>query len=242
MPPEPASVDEARDADESDADEARASDSGREAGDRAAGTLARPGESAADPLDLEIADVVDPTLPLTVTDPGGSEPAAAVSEDEPAVPRTPHRVHQHRPTRRVVRVVRRVQLWSVFKVALLGALVFYGIGLGAVALLWSLANSTGQVHHIEKFMRDIGFDNWTFHGARLFTATAFIGAVLVVAGSVLTTLSAALLNLISELTGGIRFVIVEESPDDDLRPEDWDDDLDDGTRESRWSRRARSRA
>ena len=89
----------------------------------------------------------------------------------------------------VVRVVRRVQLWSVFKVALLSFLVFYGITLLAAAAVWSLANSTGQVHHIEKFMRDIGFDNWTFDGGRLFSATAFIGAVLVVLASVFATLA-----------------------------------------------------
>jgi hypothetical protein len=138
-----------------------------------------------------------------------------------ALPAAAEHVSERRPHgRRVVRVVRRVQLWSVFKVALLSFLVFYGITLLAAAAVWSLANSTGQVHHIEKFMRDIGFDNWTFDGGRIFSATAFIGAVLVVLASVFATLAGALLNLISELTGGIRFIVIE-----DVEPT-WSEDVD----------------
>lgn len=129
---------------------------------------------------------------------------------------------RRRPGHRTVRIVRRVQLWSVFKVALLGSIVLYAICLIAVALLWSLAMSAGQVHHIEKFMRDIGFRNWTFDGAVLFQAVAFLGAVGMVVTSVMLTLWAAVVNVVSELTGGIRFTIIEtdELDDDD---EDRDD-------------------
>lgn len=109
----------------------------------------------------------------------------------------------------MVRVVRHVQLWSVFKVALLGGLVFYAIFLGFVALGWSLANSTGQVHHIEHFMRQIGFENWSFNGPHLFDAAALVGAVWLVVGSILITLGAAIVNLIAEATGGLRFVVIE---------------------------------
>ena len=127
-----------------------------------------------------------------------------------------------RPGHRVTRVVRRVQLWSVFKIALLGSLVFYAIFLVSVAVGWSLANSTGQVHHVEKFMRDIGFDNWSFKGPVLFKGSVLLGAVVTVALSSFITLSAAIMNLISELTGGIRVTVIEVDPLDD--PElDFDD-------------------
>jgi hypothetical protein len=194
----------------------------------------------------------DPTSPSGV----GSEAAAfpvpgepvteQVAEPVPVEPvavapvAVPDHGAERRPRgRRVVRVVRRVQLWSVFKVALLSFLVFYVITLLAAAAVWSLANSTGQVHHLEKFMRDIGFDNWTFNGGRLFSATAFSGAVLVVAASVFTTLAAALLNLISELTGGIRFIVIEDVEPTWSEDLHLDDDLgDDEIRQSRRSRRA----
>lgn len=125
-----------------------------------------------------------------------------------------------RPGRRVVRIVRHVQLWSVFKVALLGGLVFYAIFLIATGVAWSLANATGQVHHIEQFMRQIGFDNWSFNGPALFRASALAGAVFLVAGSVMLTLGAAIVNLIAEATGGIRFTVIEvDGITDDDDPE-----------------------
>lgn len=129
---------------------------------------------------------------------------------------------QRRPGRRVVRIVRHVQLWSVFKVALLGGLVFYVIFLIAAGLGWSIANATGQIHHVEQFMRQIGFDNWTFNGAQLFRAAALLGAILLVAGSVLVTLGAAIVNLIAEATGGVRFTVIEvvDSHDGDDDPAD----------------------
>jgi hypothetical protein len=133
-------------------------------------------------------------------------------------PRRPLFEPARRPGRRVTRVVRRVQLWSVFKVVLFGSLIGYVIFLIAAALGWSIANSTGQIHHIEKFMRDIGFDNWSFEGPKLFKAAVFLGAVGVVTSTVLITLCAAITNLISELTGGIRFTVLEvdEADDDEL--------------------------
>lgn len=130
-----------------------------------------------------------------------------------------------RPGRRVVRIVRHVQLWSVFKVALLGGLVFYVIFLIATALGWTIANATGQVHHVEQFMRQIGFDNWTFNGAQLFRAVALGGAIVLVAGTILLTLGAAIINLIAEATGGLRFTVIEpiDSDDDDRDDAEVDD-------------------
>jgi hypothetical protein len=199
-------------------------------------------------LDEAPAPTTDETALFTapVTAPVSEVAAEPVGEPVPvavvAPPAAAEHVSERRPHgRRVVRVVRRVQLWSVFKVALLSFLVFYGITLLAAAAVWSLANSTGQVHHVEKFMRDIGFDNWTFDGGRLFSATAFTGAVLVVLASVFATLAGALLNLISELTGGIRFIVIEDVEPTWSEDVDIDDDdlaLDDETRRGR-GRRAR---
>lgn len=115
----------------------------------------------------------------------------------------------HRPGRRVVRIVRRVQLWSVFKIALIGSVLFFAVCMLALTVLWSLAASTGQIHHIEKFMRDIGFDDWTFDAGVLFPAALAIGAISAIASTVLITLAAAVMNLVSELTGGLRFTVIE---------------------------------
>jgi hypothetical protein len=112
--------------------------------------------------------------------------------------------------RRVTRIVRRIELWSVLKIALVFNTIMLGVVLGSVALLWGLANTTGLVDDLEGFLRDAGFEDFRFQGERMFEQVAFIGAVGALAATVFMVLATALLNLISEITGGIRFVVIEE--------------------------------
>lgn len=117
-----------------------------------------------------------------------------------------------RKARRVKRTIRRVELWSVLKVSLLFYVCMYVVALASLALLWGFAHSAGLVDNFEGFMSDVGFENWRFYGEEIFRRCAIIGAILVLTGALLTTLATALLNVISELTGGIRVVVIEEVP------------------------------
>ncbi len=161
-----------------------------------------------------------------------TDPAAVTPSPEPLIPRARPRARrpegsgatsgtapvrslirgrrQPRRGRRVRRVIRRIELWSVLKVSLIFNLVMLGVALISVALLWGLANTTGLVDDLEGFLRDAGFDDFRFEGDRMFRRVAFLGALLALAFSVFTVLATALVNLISELTGGIRVVIIEE--------------------------------
>ncbi|HEV7721813.1 MAG TPA: DUF3566 domain-containing protein [Iamia sp.] len=120
--------------------------------------------------------------------------------------------------RRVTRIVRRIELWSVLKIALVFNTILLGVVLGSVALLWGLANTTGLVDDLEGFLRDAGFEDFRFKGDRMFEQVAFIGAVGALATTVFMVLATALLNLISEITGGIRFVVIEEIVDPPAAP------------------------
>lgn len=116
--------------------------------------------------------------------------------------------------RRVKRVVRRIELWSVLKISLVFNTVMLGVALAVVALLWGLANTTGLIDDLEGFLRDSGFEDFRFQGDRMFQQVAFVGAVMALTLTVFTVLATALLNLISEITGGIRFIVIEEIVDD----------------------------
>lgn len=137
------------------------------------------------------------------------------TDDAPPPPgselrRSPRRTEGVRRGRRVKRVLRRIELWSVLKLALILFTCLYLVVLVSLALIWGLLYSTGQVDNVQKFLGQVGLDNFRFYGDQMFRACAAIGAVLVLAGSVLAVLTTALINLISELTGGIRFVVIEE--------------------------------
>jgi hypothetical protein len=115
--------------------------------------------------------------------------------------------------RRVKRVVRRIDLWSVLKLSLVVYTCIYLATLATLAALWGLAYSSGSIDKLQSFLADVGLDNFTFYGNQMFRACAAIGAVGVMAGTVITVLATALVNVISEMTGGIRLVVIEEDVD-----------------------------
>jgi len=100
----------------------------------------------------------------------------------------------------------------VLKVSLVFYVCMYAVALGSLALLWGFAYSAGLVDNFEGFMSDVGFENWRFYGEEMFRRCAIIGGILVLTGALLTTLATALLNVISELTGGIKVVVIEADP------------------------------
>jgi hypothetical protein len=117
-----------------------------------------------------------------------------------------------RKGRRVRRVIRRIDLWSVLKLAIVLYTCLYAAVMGTLAVLWGLAYSSGQIEKVQSFMADVGMDNYRFYGDQMWRAAAMIGAIGVLAATIATVLTAALVNVISEMTGGIRVVVIEEDP------------------------------
>ena len=113
--------------------------------------------------------------------------------------------------RKVRRLVRHVEPWSVLKISLIFYFCLWVIMLIAGVILWNLAVSSGTVDNIEKFVTELfALESFTFNADQIFRASAIGGLVLVVAGSGFTVLMAVLFNLISDVTGGVRFTVVEE--------------------------------
>ncbi len=112
--------------------------------------------------------------------------------------------------RRVRRVVRYVSPWSVFKVSLLFSVCLWLILMVAGVILWQGAEGSGMVANIEKFLAKLlAEQSFTIDGRELFRATAIAGVMLVFAGSAFSVLLALLFNVISDITGGIRFTVLE---------------------------------
>ena len=115
-----------------------------------------------------------------------------------------------RGRRRVRRVVRRVDPWSVLKVSIFFFISLVVVLLIGFVILWSLAQSSGAVGKVEKFMQDLGFTDFKFRGKEIFRLCLFGGGVLAVAGTIFATIMAFLYNLISDLVGGIEVQVLEE--------------------------------
>ena len=124
--------------------------------------------------------------------------------------------------RRVVRVVRDIDAWSVFKVGLVFHLVLYVIALIATALMWSVANQTGTIDNVENFFESFGWERFSFDGSALFSNFAAFGLLAALLGTALWVVGVVMFNLITELVGGVRVSVLEEEvvlePGDDIAP------------------------
>jgi hypothetical protein len=112
--------------------------------------------------------------------------------------------------RRVTRVVRHVDTWSVFKVALVFNVFFYAVALVAGVLLWQVAYATGTVDNVAKFFEGFGWETFKFNGGQIYHNAWIAGLFIAVGLTGLAVLLATLFNLITDLVGGIRLSVLEE--------------------------------
>jgi hypothetical protein len=157
-----------------------------------------------------VAPVIDPPRraeELPQAQPGAPSPPALVRTRPPARMRMARRPR----IRKVNRVVRRIDAWSVFKIALVFWFVVFVILLVAGMLLWNLAETTGTITNVEGFIKDLfGLRTFEFDGGQILRSAWIIGLVLVVGGTACTITLTVPFNLISDLFGGVRVTVLEE--------------------------------
>jgi hypothetical protein len=191
--------------------------------------VARAEAPVVDPLIAREADVSDDVLEeLRRAEIDGPTVALAPQDDTSSSIRRPRRSPDYDPApypipmtvprllgrkprvRRVTRVVRHVDPWSVFKIAIVANIVLYLIVLTAGVLLWNVAYATGTIDNVERFFESFGWSSFEFNGGEIYH-NAWIGGLFVVIGLTgLAVLLATLFNLITDLVGGMRFTVLEE--------------------------------
>jgi hypothetical protein len=111
--------------------------------------------------------------------------------------------------RKVRRIVRHLEPWSVLKVSLVFYFCLWVILMIAGTLMWGASGAT--IDNVETFIKELlALEEFEFDGEKIFRASALGGLVMVVAGTGFTVLFAVVFNLISDLMGGIRVTVVEE--------------------------------
>ena len=155
---------------------------------------------------------------VSIDGPAGSDAADALFAPRPRpVPRSAiGRAYQARANRRlrarrVRRLVRHIEPWSVLKVSLILYFCAWAVMLFVGVTLWNLAVNSGLVADVEGFVVELfALESFRINADQIFRIAAVGGLVLVLAGSGLTVLGAVLFNLISDVTGGVRLTVVEE--------------------------------
>jgi hypothetical protein len=145
-------------------------------------------------------------VPVPTTSWGDHLPQQTASGSSAAL-RAPGR----RPrVRRVTRVIRHVDPWSTFKLALVFSLVGYLVCLTSGVLLWRVADSTGTLDNVERWFTQFGWETFQFDGGEIFHNAWIIGLFLAVGLTGAAVLMATLFNLVSDIVGGIRVTVLEE--------------------------------
>jgi len=113
--------------------------------------------------------------------------------------------------RKVRRVVRHIDPWSVLAFSVLFHLCVFASLLLASVLVWNAADAAGTIDNIESFIQELGdYQTYEINGDAVFRAAMIIAGVLTLASSVMVVLLTVVFNLISDLIGGIRITVVEE--------------------------------
>ena len=117
--------------------------------------------------------------------------------------------------RRVRRIIRKIDAWTVFKVSsIFWAVAALGLVLGLI-MFWSVIQAAGIPDRLTDFLVTItlveeGSD--PFGDDEAFFRLALFGSIAwAILGCGLTTLSAVMYNLISDVVGGVEIVVLEET-------------------------------
>jgi hypothetical protein len=137
-------------------------------------------------------------------------------DDRPAAaPRTSRRLLGYRrqrfEARKVRRLIRHVDPWSVLKLSLLLALCMWVIGMIAAVIVWSVAHNTGALASLEKFINEnLQLEDWKLNGEVLFRQFGLISLLCALGFAAATVVASLVFNLISDIIGGIWVSVIEE--------------------------------
>lgn len=157
---------------------------------------------------IEIPDIVPATTDL-------GEPIEAETGVEPTIVAAPQRVVRpqraaRRRVRTVTRVVRHLDPWSVFKVALMFSVVAYLVALTSGVMLWNVALATGTIDNVERWFTQFGWESFELDGGEIYHNAWIGGLFAAVAATGGAVLAATIFNLVSDIVGGIRVTVLED--------------------------------
>jgi hypothetical protein len=113
--------------------------------------------------------------------------------------------------RKVRRLIRHVDPWSVLKAALLFFLSLWFVVMIAAIIVWAVARGSGTIDKLETFVQtNLGVPDWHLDGNFLFRQFGLLGLIGVLATTLAATIGSVVFNLISDIIGGVWVTVIEE--------------------------------
>ncbi len=156
-------------------------------------------------------DVVSDVTVTELVGPSGAGDVGNTIDVGTSSSRTTSTRRQRTEARKVRRLIRHVDPWSVLKASLLFFLSLWFIFMIAAAIVWTVGRGSGTIDKVETFVQsNLGQPDFKFDGNFLFRQVGLIGLVLTLAWTLAATIASVVFNLISDIIGGIWITVIEE--------------------------------
>ncbi len=134
-----------------------------------------------------------------------------VAEESAAPRRLLGQRRQRFEARKVRRLVRHVDPWSMLKLALLLSLCMWLIVMIASVIMWTVARNAGTISSIENFVNSsLSLQDWTLDGDFIFRQFGLITLLLALGFTAATVVASLVFNLVSDIIGGVWVSVIEE--------------------------------
>jgi len=149
------------------------------------------------------------------TDPGDVTDSAALAAPAAARPRPVQVAVARRGPRKARLVIKHIDPWTVMKLSFVVSVVMLAVCVVAVAIVYGVLGKMGVWTQINTLVNEVSptTTSSTLHSpvsaGRVVGVAAVIGAINVVLLTALSTLGAAIYNLISDLVGGIEVTLTD---------------------------------
>jgi len=109
------------------------------------------------------------------------------------------------------RLVRRVDVLSVFKISLAFYFCMFLVFMVAGVALWNVAAAFGVINSLDKLIRSLfALTSFQLRPVPSLIWGAAVGACLCLLGSLLNVVAAVFYNLISDVVGGVQVIVLDE--------------------------------
>ncbi|MDQ2678564.1 MAG: DUF3566 domain-containing protein [Actinomycetota bacterium] len=118
---------------------------------------------------------------------------------------------QRYEARKVRRLIRHLDPWSMLKLSLLVSLCMWLIVMIASVILWTVASNAGTIESFEEVVNSsLSLQDWTLDGDFIFRQFGLITLLLSLGFTAAVVIATLVFNLISDIIGGVWVSVIEE--------------------------------
>jgi hypothetical protein len=112
--------------------------------------------------------------------------------------------------RKVRRLIRHVDPWSIAKLSLVFFFAVWLMFMIAAVIVWSVAQASGTIANVESAFATFGVEGIAFDGNFIFKIFGLLGLIVMFASVAGAVISSVIFNLISDVIGGVWITVIEE--------------------------------